>query len=296
MDFKTSFNEKIATVDTQLHKYLDNKTDVPETILESMRYSVYAGGKRIRPVLMLAACEMFDSKIDDVLPFACALEMIHTYSLIHDDLPAMDNSDLRRGKKTNHVVFGEAMAILAGDALLNYAFEIAFDTKTDQQKDALRIMKATSYMASCSGICGMIGGQVIDIESENKQISKETLRTLQEKKTGALIRAAVVCGGIVGGANEDDLHALEEYAINLGLAFQIKDDILDVEGDVASLGKPIGGDNALSKNTYVSLYGMDEAKNLLEKHSKTAKESLMRFGNKAKFLLDMADYLLTRNN
>lgn len=296
MDFKTSFSDKITLVDSYLHKYLESKADIPETILEAMRYSVYAGGKRIRPVLMLAACEMFDYKEDAVIPFACALEMIHTYSLIHDDLPAMDNSDLRRGKKTNHIVFGEAMAVLAGDALLNYAFETMLSANVNNPDDTRRALKAASYMASCSGISGMIGGQVIDIESENKEIDKETLRTLQVKKTGALIRAAVVCGAIIGGADEDDIKALEDYAINLGLAFQIKDDILDVEGDSITLGKPIGGDNALKKNTYVSLYGIDEAKKMLENHSKIAKDSLVRFGAKAEFLLEMADYLLERNN
>ena len=290
MNFEAKLDDKIIKTENSLHNYLKNRADVPEKILDSMRYSVYAGGKRIRPVLMLASCELFGANSDDVLPFACALEMIHTYSLIHDDLPAMDNSDLRRGKKTNHIVFGEAMAVLAGDGLLNYAFETMLSAKCNP----MNVLHAASYIAKCSGISGMIAGQVIDIESENTQISKETLRTLHEKKTGALIRAAVVCGGIIGGATEDDLLALETYALNLGLAFQIKDDILDVEGTSNELGKPVGGDFRLNKNTYVSLYGLTEAKNLLNKHSDMARQALERFGEKAKFLLEITDYLIRR--
>lgn len=296
MDFKTDFKNKIIQIESELKRYFEYNTDIPNQIIDAMKYSVDAGGKRIRPVLMLASCQMFGGAISDVVPFACALECIHTYSLIHDDLPAMDNSDLRRGKPTNHKVFGEAMAILAGDGLLNLAFEIVLKGEFSESVSDRNIIKATSYLSSCSGISGMIGGQVIDIESENKLIDKKTLRTLQEKKTGALIRAAVACGAIIAGADDEDIALLEEYALNLGLAFQIKDDILDVEGDSTILGKPVGGDEELNKNTYVSLYGIDEAKNLLDNHSNLAKKSLEKYGKKAEFLLEMADYLLQRSN
>ncbi len=293
MDFKTEFNNKVNTINTYLEKYLENKTDVPSTILESMRYSLFAGGKRIRPVLMMASCELFNDNTDAVMPFACALEMIHTYSLIHDDLPAMDNSNLRRGRKTNHIVFGEAIAVLAGDALLNYAFETMLSSAyTNPEKT----IKAASYMAACSGIGGMIGGQVIDILSENKVIDEDTMRQLHTKKTGALIRSAAVCGAICAGADEEKIKLLEEYSINLGLAFQIKDDILDVEGDALKLGKPIGGDSELCKNTYVSLYGIDKAKEMLEESTNKAKALLGEFGEKASFLIDFTDYLLKRDN
>ena len=293
MDFKTEFNNKVSTVNTYLEKYLENKTDVPATILESMRYSLFAGGKRIRPVLMMASYELFNDNIDAVMPFACALEMIHTYSLIHDDLPAMDNSDLRRGRKTNHIVFGEAIAVLAGDALLNYAFETMLSSAVANSEKTIR---AASYMAACSGIGGMIGGQVIDILSENKTIDENTMRELHTKKTGALIRSGAVCGAICAGATEDKIKLLEEYTLNLGLAFQIKDDILDVEGDASKLGKPVGGDSELCKNTYVSLYGIDRAKEMLEESTNKAKALLSEFGAKASFLIEFTDYLLKRDN
>lgn len=293
MDFNAEFKSKIDTINAYLDKYLDDKKDMPQTIIDSMRYSIFAGGKRIRPVLMMAAYELFRKEISDVMPFACALEMIHTYSLIHDDLPAMDNSDLRRGRKTNHIVYGEAIAILAGDALLNYAFETILSNSHIKPKLSL---EATAYMAKCAGIHGMIGGQVIDIQSENKIITKDELQNLHDKKTGGLIRAGAVCGAILGGASYKKTKLLEEYAINLGIAFQIKDDILDVEGDTATLGKPVGGDDKLNKNTYVSLYGLDETKKLLVKHTELAKKSLIPFGKKSSFLNCFTDYLLERSN
>lgn len=292
MDFETVFASRTAAVDQALKQYLCAVDDAPAEILEAMRYSVFAGGKRIRPVLLLAAYELFEADVTAAMPYACALEMIHTYSLIHDDLPAMDDSDLRRGRKTNHVVFGEAMAVLAGDALLNYAFETMLAAPFPDEKRAL---SAAAYMAKCSGICGMIGGQVLDIQSENKQISQTELRLLHEKKTGGLIKAAVCGGAILGGASQAQVTALELYACHLGLAFQIKDDILDVEGDSAALGKPTGGDREANKNTYVMLYGLDKAKELLLSHSKTAKDALAQFGKRAEFLCAMTDYLLHRN-
>lgn len=292
MDFQTVFSEKINAVDHALKQFLADMDAVPPTITEAMRYSVFAGGKRIRPVLLLASFEMFQPDSTAAMPFACALEMIHTYSLIHDDLPAMDNSDLRRGRKTNHIVFGEAMAVLAGDALLNFAFETMLAAS---HIEAVSVLRAAAYIAKSAGISGMIGGQVLDIESENKIISQDELRVLHEKKTGGLICAAACGGAILSGADETQITALEQFACHLGLAFQIKDDILDVEGDAAALGKPTGGDNAAHKNTYVTLYGLQEAKKLLLQHTQAAKDTLSQFGERADFLHSLTEYLLRRD-
>lgn len=294
MNFNEEFSYKIQLVEKWLEQYLKDKEDAPKLIFEAMRYSVNAGGKRIRPVMMLASYEMFEKDTKCAETFCCAIEMIHTYSLIHDDLPAMDNSDLRRGKPTNHMVFGEAIAVLAGDALLNFAFETMLDVQ--DEKYALRALKAAKRIADYSGVCGMIGGQVIDIDSENKLIDIDTLKTLQLKKTGALIAAAVCGGAILAGASEEDVKALEEYAFLVGLAFQIKDDILDATSDALTLGKPVGNDEQNNKNTYVSLLGLEKSGELLLEYTKKAKEILKRFGERAEFLLGMTDYLLERNN
>ena len=293
MEFQTAFAQKIELIDKKLDEYLRVDADVPDTILEAMRYSVFAGGKRIRPVLLLSSYALFQDDLQPALPFACALEMIHTYSLIHDDLPAMDDSDLRRGRKTNHIVYGEAMAVLAGDALLNFAFETMLAPVSGQDDPAKRL-RAAAYMAKCSGISGMIGGQVLDIQSENKTILPNQLMTLHDKKTGGLIKAAACCGAVLGGATDTQVSALEAYAYHLGLAFQIKDDILDVEGDAAVLGKPTGGDGEANKNTYVTLYGIKQAKQLLAEHTGKAMESLSQLEHTA-FLLDFTDYLLHRD-
>ncbi len=294
MNFNEEFSIKIKCIEKWLADYLKNKYEAPQLIFDAMRYSVDAGGKRIRPVMMLASYEMFSDEIEEVAPFCAAIEMIHTYSLIHDDLPAMDNSDLRRGKATNHKVYGEAMAILAGDALLNFAFETMLDIKSESCE--LRCFKTAKYIADCSGVYGMVGGQVIDIDSENKKIDIETLRTLQLKKTGALISAAVCGGAILAGAGEEDVKKLEEYSYFVGLAFQIKDDILDATSDAEVLGKPIGGDAENNKNTYVSLIGVEESISLLNDYTTKAKNILRDFGKKAEFLLNMTDYLLERRN
>ena len=292
MNFNDEFSIKIKYIEEWLADYLTNKNKAPQLIFDAMKYSVDAGGKRIRPVMMLAAFEMFSDKKEKVAPFCAAIEMIHTYSLIHDDLPAMDDSDLRRGKATNHKIYGEAMAILAGDALLNFAFETMLNINSEA--DALHALKTAKYISDCSGVYGMVGGQVIDIDSENKKIDIETLKTLQLKKTGALISAAVCGGAILAGANAEDVKKLEEYSYLVGLAFQIKDDILDATGDVLTLGKPIGGDAENNKNTYVSLLGIEESKKLLNDYTVKAKNILLDFGSKAEFLLNMTNYLLER--
>ena len=290
---KEQLKERIALVDSALDKYLAIKDNPQKTIYEAMRYSVFAGGKRLRPVLMLSFCEMCGGDVNEALPFACAMEMIHTYSLIHDDLPAMDNDDLRRGMPTSHIKYGEATAILAGDALLNRAFEVvsAYDGKYPE-----RALKAINILALSSGTEGMIGGQVVDIESEGRGITLDELRYLHLGKTGAIIRSACTIGTLMGGGNDEEIKAADEFAKNLGIAFQIQDDILDVEGTEEELGKPIGSDKEENKNTYVSLLGLEKSKELVKEHSKRAKGALSVFGGRAEFLKELTDYLVNRRN
>ena len=233
-----------------------------------------AGGKRLRPALVLEFCRLCGGDVRTALPFACALEMIHTYSLIHDDLPCMDNDDLRRGKPTNHKVYGEAMAVLAGDGLLNLAFETASDPMLLASIDPQTQLRAIRTLSRSSGMEGMIGGQVLDIEAETRPISLEELKTLQSLKTGALIGAAASLGCILGGADGKKTEAAQEYARCIGLAFQIQDDILDIEGDEAVLGKPIGSDADNQKSTYPSLLGLDACKQMVHDLSRQAVEAL----------------------
>lgn len=283
----------IKIIDEQLDKYLVPKDNPQAIIYEAMRYSVFAGGKRLRPVLMLLVCEMCGGDINEIMPFACALEMIHTYSLIHDDLPAMDNDDLRRGKPTSHKQFGEAIAILAGDALLNKAFEVVsqYDGKNTD-----RAMKAMNILAVSSGTEGMIGGQIVDMQSEGREITLDELRYLHLNKTGAIIRSACVIGAVMSGADSDAIEAVDEFSKNLGIAFQIQDDILDVTGTEAELGKPIGSDAEEGKNTYVSLLGLQKSEQMAEEYSQKAKNALDVFGEKAEMLRQLTDYLTDRRS
>ena len=290
---KAELKERIEVIDTSLDAYL-TVSDVPQKeIYDAMRYSVFARGKRLRPMLMWECARMLGGSWETVRPFACALEMIHTYSLIHDDLPAMDNDDLRRGLPTNHIKFGEAMAILAGDALLNKAFEIVSGY---EHKDLSRAMRAINVLAASSGTEGMIGGQVVDLAAEGKDISLSELQYIHLLKTGAIIRSACVIGGILAGADDDELRAIDEYAKNLGIAFQIRDDILDVTGSEEELGKPIGSDAEQDKNTYVKLIGQWRSLELVNEFSYKAKAALARFGDRADMLIKITDYLITRNN
>lgn len=291
MNFNEEFKTKIEKTDDFLKETLCGNGEVPEEITEAMNYSVFAGGKRIRPVLMIAACELFGGKAEDIKEFVCAIEMIHTYSLIHDDLPAMDNSPLRRGRKTNHIVYGEAMAILAGDGLLNMAFE----TMAKCSLDAGRVLRAAACVGKYSGCCGMIGGQVIDILNEGKTVDVSVLKKLHLKKTAALLCASACAGAILAGAEEEDVLSMCRYAENLGLAFQIKDDILDVTGDAAKLGKPTGNDEVCEKNTYVSLLGLEKANELLKTYSENAKKELQKYSEKSEFLNSLTDFLLKRD-
>ena len=293
MDFLKEFEERIIEVNKSLSSYLEEKECLQETIYKAMNYSLHAGGKRIRPVLMMATAELMGGTRESVMPFACAVEMIHTYSLIHDDLPCMDNDDLRRGKPTNHKVYGEAVAVLAGDALLNYAFEAMLKNSEVSPNMTLAAM---TELAAASGIDGMIGGQIIDIESEGKTIDAVTLMTMHLHKTAALIMASAKIGALIGGGDKEDLIAMEEFARYLGIAFQIKDDILDITGNEEELGKKVGMDYALEKSTFVSIYGLEQAQQLLCDYTQKAIDTLSRYGDKAEFLKELANFLLSRNN
>ena len=268
------------------------KTDVLDAQLRaSMRYSLMAGGKRLRPILLMAAADAVGEDGTRFLPAACALEMIHTYSLIHDDLPAMDNDDYRRGKLTNHKVYGDGIAILAGDALLTLAFSVIL-RQQDVSSDAL--LRVVEEVSCAAGAEGMVGGQVLDIRAENRTISMEELRRIHMGKTGALFRAALRSGAILAGATEEQLTALTSYADHFGLAFQITDDILDVVGSAEDLGKPIGSDEKNHKSTYVTLTSLAEAQALAQRTVDEATAALAVFGAQASFLRDLAAYLVNR--
>lgn len=293
MDFYKEFQERIVEVNKALEKFNEEKDTPQNTIYKAMNYSLHAGGKRVRPVIMMAVAELMGSTRESVMPFACAVEMIHTYSLIHDDLPCMDDDDLRRGKPTNHKVFGEAMAVLAGDALLNKAFEVILK---NSQLSPNMTLAAMSEIASAAGTEGMIGGQVIDIESEGKQIDAVTLMTLHLHKTAALIMTSARVGALLGGGGREDLVAMEEFARYLGIAFQIKDDILDIVGNEETLGKKTGVDAAHGKSTFVSIYGMEQSENMLNDYTQKAINTLAPYGEKAEFLIELSKFLLAREN
>ncbi len=266
----------------------------PDTIYEAMRYSLLAGGKRLRPILCLASCEAVGGSVDLAMPTACAMEMIHTMSLIHDDLPAMDDDDYRRGKLTNHKVYGEDIAILAGDGLLAYAFEyIATQT---QGVSADRVLKVIAHLAKAVGADGLVGGQVVDLESEGKDIAVETLTYIHNHKTGALLETCVVSGGILAGASEREIEKLSQFARNIGLAFQIIDDILDITATQAELGKTAGKDLEAQKATYPKLWGLEESKRQADKLVAEAKLILAEFGDRAQPLQALADYIIDRKN
>ena len=280
--------EKKTLIDRYLMMFLGSPGKLPPTLYESMRYSLSAGGKRIRPILSIASCEAVGGMTENVIPAAIAIEMIHTYSLIHDDLPAMDNDDLRRGKPTNHKVFGEATAILAGDGLLTLAFSILSGVSNS--------MKILHEIALAAGPEGMVGGQQLDIENEGKNIDVKALEELHRRKTGALILAAVRSGGIAGGAAETQLSALTDYGMKIGLAFQIADDILDLEGDVEYIGKSPGKDVKQNKNTYPALLGSTESKIVARNLVDEALEALESFDEKAVPLRMIAEYIVDRNS
>lgn len=289
---KEEWARRRALVEEGLLRELREDEAFDARLAESMKYSLMAGGKRLRPILLMAAADATGGHGDDYLASACALEMIHTYSLIHDDLPAMDNDDYRRGRLTNHKVYGAGLATLAGDALLTLAFEVLLRQKGVSPETLVRVVREISTAA---GPEGMVGGQALDLESEGKHIDRDTLRRMHMAKTGALFRAAVRSGAILAGADDAKLAALTEYAEAFGLAFQITDDILDVTGDEAAIGKPVGSDERNQKSTYVTLTSLDEAKRLAREAVDRAHQALAPLGEKAAFLDELAEYLITRD-
>ena len=289
---KEEWERRRALVEEGLLRELREDEAFDARLAESMKYSLMAGGKRLRPILLMAAADAAGGRGDDFLTSACALEMIHTYSLIHDDLPAMDNDDYRRGRLTNHKVYGAGIATLAGDALLTLAFEVLVRQKGVSPETLVRVVREVSTAA---GPNGMVGGQTLDLESEGKHIDRDTLRRMHMAKTGALFRAAVRSGAILAGADDAKLAALTEYAEAFGLAFQITDDILDVTGDEAAIGKPVGSDERNHKSTYVTLTSLDEAKRLAREAVDRAHQALAPLGKQAAFLDELAEYLITRD-
>lgn len=292
MDLKKELKERCAYIEAALEKAVPEQQTFPPVIFEAMRYSLMAGGKRLRPMMVLAACEAVGGSKEDAVPFACALEMIHTYSLIHDDLPAMDNDDYRRGRLTSHKVFGEDMAILAGDGLLHHAMETMAEAcvknPTPQTTGA---MKAIAHGA---GIFGMLTGQVVDVFMEGKQLEQETLDFIHLHKTAAMIRGALESGAILGGADEETVKQFGLAGEKIGVAFQIIDDILDVTSTMEELGKPIHSDEKNQKTTYVTLFGIEKSKEIAAKLSEEAKDIWKAQGESCEFLLALTEYLTDR--
>ncbi len=297
MDLKQYLKDRCKLVDEALDRYLPKEAELPFSLHKSMRYSIFAGGKRVRPILMLAACEAVGGKIDSAMPAACAMEMIHTYSLIHDDLPAMDDDDFRRGNPTNHKVFGEAIAILAGDALLTEAFILLSSHQYAVNVNPMALLSVINEISHCAGSRGMVGGQVVDMESEGKgDIDLPTVQYIHTHKTGALIKASVKAGAILGGCNETRLNAITRYGEAIGLAFQIADDILDIEGTTAEIGKDAGSDQARGKATYPALIGLAESKRRAAELLEMALEALADFDAKADPLREIAKYVIARKS
>ncbi|ABZ82912.1 geranylgeranyl pyrophosphate synthase [Heliomicrobium modesticaldum Ice1] len=296
MDLKAELKQLNMKIDAALSRYMPAEDVAPPVIHKAMRYSLFAGGKRLRPVLVLAGCRAVGGDEESVMAAACALEMIHTYSLIHDDLPAMDDDDLRRGMPTNHVVFGEATAILAGDGLLTRAFGVLAEEGLRCGRSPALVLQVIAELADAAGSMGMIGGQVMDMESENKQIDVATMAYIHAHKTGALIRASLRIGALLGGGSVEQVEALSRYGDHLGLAFQITDDLLDIQGDPEKIGKPVGSDVKNNKATYPALLGLEKARQEAERVVQAALDSLAGFDEKAELLRELAQYLLVREN
>lgn len=289
-------NERVQEIEAVIHKYMPEPEGYAKTVLSAMNYTVDAGGKRLRPMLMQETYRMFDGTETVIEPFMAAIEMIHTYSLVHDDLPAMDNDEYRRGKKTTHAVYGEAMGILAGDALLNLAYETAAKAFGMEVADA-RVARAFAVLAKKAGVYGMVGGQVVDVESEKSDdcpITREKLDFIYRLKTGALIESSMMIGAILAGASSDEVSRVEQIAAKLGLAFQIQDDVLDVTSTLEVLGKPVGSDEKNNKATYVTFEGLDKAVSDVERISKEAEEQLDDLGYDDAFLKELFEYLIHR--
>ena len=295
MNFKEEMTKRTERIEEVLEKYLPEEKGWQKTVLEAMNYSVRAGGKRLRPMLMEETYKMFGGNGAEIEPFMAAIEMIHTYSLVHDDLPAMDNDDYRRGRKTTHIVYGEAMAILAGDGLLNFAFETALKA-FENGSDSTRVAKALKILAQKAGIYGMIGGQTADIEAENigDKVTQEHLLFIHEHKTAALIQAAMMIGAVLAGVSEEQVSLVEKAAYDIGVAFQIQDDILDVTSTLETLGKPVGSDEKNNKTTYVTLKGLETASREQKEMSANAISLLESLNKENKFLMELISSLITR--
>ncbi len=294
-DFQKQMKQKVQKIEDILQEYLPKQRGYQSVIMEAMGYSLLAGGKRLRPMLMQETFCLYDGTSKALRPFMAALEMIHTYSLVHDDLPAMDNDEYRRGRKTTHIVYGEDMGILAGDALLNYAFETAFRAFVIEPEDSLAIGRALAVLGEKAGIYGMIGGQVIDVKETGHAVERDVLDTIYRLKTAALIEAAMMIGAILGGASEEDVKKVERIAEYVGVAFQIQDDILDVTSTSEVLGKPVHSDEKNEKTTYVTLMGIDEAKKEVERLSNEAITLLHQLPGKNAFLEELLIQLIHRN-
>ena len=293
MDMQLELTYRVQEIEKLIQRYLPEEKGYQKTILEAMNYSMLAGGKRLRPMLMIETYKLFAGSSKSIEPFAAAIEMIHTYSLVHDDLPAMDNDEYRRGKKTTHSVYGEAMGILAGDALLNYAYETAataFSLDTDHAADA----KAFQILTKKAGVYGMVGGQTVDVESEGQEISRDKLDFIYRLKTGALIEASMLIGAVLAKATEEEQQIIEKVAGEVGLAFQIQDDILDVTSTLEVLGKPNGSDEKNHKATYVAFEGIEKAKEEVERLSADAMDQIASLSEKNPFLIELLRYLIHR--
>ncbi len=294
MDIQKEIAVRVSEIEAMLKQYLPQEKGYQKTVLEAMNYSILAGGKRLRPMLMIETYRLFGGTSRIVEPFAAAIEMIHTYSLVHDDLPAMDNDAYRRGKKTTHAVYGEAMGILAGDALLNYAYETA-SRAFSMEQDNPNLGRAFQILAEKAGVYGMVGGQTADIESEDEpEITREKLNFIYRMKTGALLEAAMKTGAVLAGASRHEQQMMEKAALEVGLAFQIQDDILDITGSFEALGKPIGSDAKNKKATYVALEGMEKAKQDAEELFLSAVGIVESFSGEKSFLPELLRYLIHR--
>lgn len=298
MNFNQELEQHVECIEAIIRKYLPEETGYQKTVIEAMNYSILAGGKRLRPMLLQETYRMFGGTGTLAEPFMAAIEMIHTYSLVHDDLPCMDNDEYRRGRKTTHVIYGEGMAVLAGDALLNYAFETAAHVfaQTDDAKEVVRAAEALRVFAGKSGIYGMIGGQTADIEAEDMgdKVTQEQLLFIHENKTAALIQSAMMCGAILAGAEAEEIAQIEKCGYNIGIAFQIQDDILDITSSLEVLGKQTGSDEKNHKTTYVTIKGIEQAKKDVEKLSEEAIHIISSFKGRNQFLESLIKQLITR--
>ena len=292
MNFKEQMTAKVIEIEEIIKAYMPKEEGPQKLIMEAMNYSVTVGGKRLRPMLMQETFRLFGGEGDVIEPFMAAQEMIHTYSLVHDDLPAMDNDEYRRGKKTTWVAYGEDMAVLAGDGLLNYAFETAL--KAFGKADALKVAEALKILAGKAGIYGMIGGQVVDVMSEEKKIDMETLLFIHRNKTSALIQSSMMIGAVLAGSSKEDVEKIEKIGEDIGLAFQIQDDILDVTSSLEVLGKPVHSDEKNEKTTYITLEGLEKSRKDVEEISHRAIDGLRSFERENQFLNELVEMLIHR--